>query len=214
MMIYNAEQKYLHISIPRTGSTQLNILINHLKHPEPDKHHMMLDEAVSRHPEAIADDVFKFTFVRHPLDRLVSLYFEFTKNRGRKYSAKVIRAEPLLCEFDRGDEVSSFRNFATRFPHSTWVNDIFFRPQHEFIESHQCKISFVGRFERLEDDWLDISERVLGRRISAADRRTETHRETRPRSSSHKPYMEYYDAESLASASKFYEKDFEVFNYE
>jgi|TARA_R100000149_G_scaffold58455_1_gene27446 hypothetical protein len=213
-MIFNTDRKFMHISIPRTGSTQLNILLQHTKHPEPDDHHMMLNRAITLHPEAAKDDYFKFTFVRNPLDRMVSLYSEFRKNRQRQYSGQVIMDNPLFSEFDKGNEIDSFRNFCCNFQYTDWVNNIFLRPQSEYILSDNCKMNFIGRFEKLHDDWYIISERVLGRKISLVDRQKETHPEAKPRSSNHDYYMNYYDSESLDAVRSFYKEDFDRFNYE
>lgn len=213
-MIFNKEKNFLHISIPRTGSTQMNLLLQNFKHPSPDKHHMGLQDALKIHPEAASENCFRFTFVRNPLDRMVSLYFEFTKNRGRRYSEHVVYDKPLFHEFYSGDDVSSFRNFCCNFQNTKWADDIFLKPQTYFIDSDICEMSYIGRFENLHKDWELISERLIGKTISLFDRQQETHKEKKPRSSQHLYYMEYYDDESLDCIKKFYQEDFERFDYE
>ena len=212
-MIFARARNFLHISIPRTGSTQMNILLKNKNLPEPDEHHMTLEDALKVHPEAAAEDCFRFTFVRNPYDRMVSLYFEFTKNRGRQYSGKVVTDKPLFHEFNKGDDVSSFRNFCCSFKDTEWVDNIFLKPQADFCKSDLCEMTHIGRFENLHGGWVSLSERLIGKQISLVDRQKETHREAKPRSSKHLNYAEYYDADSKAAIKEFYKEDFERFGY-
>lgn len=212
-MIFDRARNFLHISIPRTGSTQMNILLKNKNLPEPDEHHMTLADALKVHPEAAAEDCFRFTFVRNPYDRMVSLYFEFTKNRGRQYSGKIVTDKPLFHEFNKGDDVSSFRNFCCNFKDTEWVDNIFLKPQADFCKSDLCEMTHIGRFENLHGGWVSLSERLIGKQISLVDRQKETHREAKPRSSKHLNYAEYYDADSKAAIKEFYKEDFERFGY-
>lgn len=212
-MIFDRARNFLHISIPRTGSTQMNILLKNKNLPEPDEHHMTLADALKVHPEAAVEDCFRFTFVRNPYDRMVSLYFEFTKNRGRQYSGKVVTDKPLFHEFNQGDDVSSFRNFCCNFKDTEWVDDVFLKPQADFCKSDLCEMTHIGRFENLNGEWASLSERLIGKQISLVDRQKETHREAKPRSSKHLNYDEYYDADSKVAVKEFYKEDFERFGY-
>jgi hypothetical protein len=213
-MIFDRGRNFLHISIPRTGSTQMNILLQNKNLPEPDEHHMTLEDALKVNPEAAAEDCFRFTFVRNPYDRMVSLYFEFTKNRGRQYSGKVVTDKPLFHEFNQGDDVSSFRNFCCNFQDTEWVDNIFLKPQADFCKSDLCEMSYVGKFENLHQEWENLSEKLIGKRISLANRQKETHREAKPRSSKHLHFAEYYDIDSRFAVQEFYKEDFERFGYE
>jgi len=213
-MIFDKARNFLHISIPRTASTQINLLLNNKKHPEPDEHHMTLADALKVHPEAAEEDCFRFTFVRNPYDRMVSLYFEFTKNRVTKYSQKVDTDKPLFHEFDQGDDVSSFRNFCCNFKNTEWVDDIFLKPQADFCKSSICEMTHIGKFENLNQEWEDLSEVLIGKKISLVNRQKETHKEAKPRSSKHLNFSEYYNVESKLAIQEFYKEDFERFEYE
>ena len=162
-MICNHDKQYVHVSIPRTASTFMNsMILSNQRHPEPHLHHMPIDGILELHPEA--KDYFKFTFVRHPLARLVSLFFEFTKNRITQYSEYVYNDVPLFSEFFVGsDEVENFRSFCMNFEETAWKDDIFLRPQWDFISiDDEMVMNFIGKQESLEKDWVSISERVLG----------------------------------------------------
>ena len=74
-MIINTDKKFIHIAIPRTATTCVNIALGNLEHPEPDEHHCTIAEAIKKNPEY--KDFYKFTFVRNPFDKLVSTYYEF-----------------------------------------------------------------------------------------------------------------------------------------
>lgn len=210
-MWINDELKYIHIAIPRTASTQVSMLLGNLKHPEPDEHHMGLKEVLNKYPDK--KDYFKFTFVRHPLDRLVSLYFEFTKNRVHKYSGNITKDQPLFSEFNVGTERENFNNFCLNFPRSGWATNIFLRPQAHFVDA-EVPMNFIGRFERLEQDWWLLTEKIFPKPISLIDMKNNTRQfEQKPRSSNHIHYTEYYDKESIDVVKDFYARDFEIFGY-
>lgn len=87
------------------------------------------------------EEYFTFAFVRNPWDRMVSLYKYY---RG-----------PL-----RGD----FKTFLFKcFERDLWETEYWFvRPQVEYLTSAtgELLVDFVGRFERLEDDFRRVAERV------------------------------------------------------
>ena len=87
----------------------------------------------------IGPDWWVFTFVRHPLDRLVSLYANQYRRRYRGRS---------LGFADFAEDVVSGRLGRNRH----WV------PQVELFDAVP-KVDFVGKFERLEEDWDYIRSR-------------------------------------------------------
>ena len=57
-MIINTDKKFIHIAIPRTATTCVNIALGNLEHPEPDEHHCTIAEAIKKNPEY--KDFYKF----------------------------------------------------------------------------------------------------------------------------------------------------------
>lgn len=115
----------------------------------------------------------RFSFVRHPLDRLVSCY-EFMRGET---------AEKLWKVAD-----CSFREFIER-------EHLFLRSQSWWLDAD---MDFVGRFERLHEDFARISDRPLPH-LQASHRR---------------PWRDYYDEETRMIAEWRYVEDFARFGYE
>jgi len=211
-MIINTNKKFLHIAIPRTATTCLNIALGNLHHPEPKKHHCTLEEALSCHPEAI--NFYKFTFVRNPFDRLVSTYFEFRKNRGRKYSGEITYTKDLLSEFDiSSSDKENFKNFCRNLNTSSWRKDLFFKPQFDYINiSGENKMDYIGKFENLDKDWGYIRSKIDMQEVSL---QKNVPREPRGffRGSEHPPYQEMYSSKEIKVVEELYSKDLEYFNY-
>ena len=140
---------------------------------------------------------FKFAFVRNPWDRLVSTYF-FLQGGGMNELDRDW-SQNHLSEFD------SFDKFVQRGLQRpdilSWVH---FRPQVDFITSRDGKlmVDFVGRFERLADDFALVARR-LG--VNAGLRRTNA--------GAHAPFETVYSPETAAIVGKIYESDAAAFGY-
>jgi len=211
-MVVDNQKKYVHIAIPRTATTCVNTAIGNLKHPAPELHHAKLSEVLEQNPHAI--NYYKFTFVRNPWDRLVSLYHEFRKNRGRQYSEHVFYDKDLLSEFDISDnDVENFRNFCRNLKDSDWKNDLFFHNQYEYITyNNEVAMDFVGRFESIDSDWELVRDNIG---FSGVTLRKGNGLGPRGfiRGSNHLPYKDYYSQTEIDIVSDIYKTDIEYFNY-
>lgn len=110
------------------------------------------ERVLSRHE---CEETFFFSFVRHPVDRLLSAYFYLKSGGGGEYdramSAYLNERYPtidLLVREGLHDRVVS------QFIH--------FIPQHEFLSSHKgdLEVNFVGRYETLNDDFVELCKRL------------------------------------------------------
>lgn len=130
------------------------------------------------------DDVFWFTFVRNPWDRVVSAWCLLQK-RGRI-------TEPLP-QFLKNGGLSN-----PRFDH-------FFQPQSTSFMMGGVRLDevFVGYFERQETDWREIAGCI------GADP-TLPHRNA----TVHETYTTYYDAESVRIVGRFYASEITALGYE
>jgi len=140
---------------------------------------------------------FKFAFVRHPLDRLVSS-FHFLRAGGMNEIDRRWAAETL-------SPFADFREFVVRWIDEDTIGSfVHFRPQAAFVadERGTLQVDFVGRFENLDEDFRTVAQR-LGRDI------------TLPlyNQSGHRHYSEYYDAETTAIVRRVYVRDFRLFGY-
>jgi len=98
---------------------------------------------------------FKFAFVRNPWDRLVSTWF-FLKTGGMNEPDLAWSKEHLsrFADFD-----SFVREGLGRPETLSWVH---FRPQADFVLSSDgtVMVDFVGRYERLVDDFAIVMRRL------------------------------------------------------
>lgn len=199
-MLISHEYKFIFLAVPKTGSSTMNVAFNHLKHPEPDEHHMGISDVLKKFPEC--KEYFKFAFIRNPWDRLVSGYCDFIQHRKKQWSEKVRYEKPLLSEY------KDFTEFCIDFPNSKWANDVHLRPQHLFLEvDGKMEMDFVGRFENLKMDFHYICSQVgYNYNKNLLDKKY--------RKTDHKNYKEYYTEETKNIIGEFFKRDIELFNYE
>lgn len=142
---------------------------------------------------------FKFAFVRNPYDRLVSAYTYLRSGaiggRMSPWIQRHILPFPTFPEFVR-DGLSR----------TAVATDLHFRPQHTFICDRRLRpqVDFLGRFERLEEDFSVVAER-LGLPAELPRRNVSRRRED---------FRSYYDEATRDRARHFYRVDLELFGYE
>lgn len=142
------------------------------------------------------EDYFSWTFVRNPLDRLLSSYFW------------VKREKYVFSDWHRQLTREHCKDFNT-FVH--WLNnanieeDILLKPQYLHVTYDDViKVNFIGRFENLSKDWSYVTNKVIGKKIKLLHKNK----------TNHKHYMEYYNKELIQIVYNKYKKDFKLFNYE
>lgn len=152
--------------------------------------------------DAIFASYFKFAIVRNPWDRLVST----CAWSGRKWAegrmlergefAAFVRKTHAAAALAAANASDAPRLHPPLHPHVL--------PQVRFLldASGRQLVDHVGRFETLAEDW-----RVIRARLGV-----EADLPTRMRSF-HRPYQEYYDAETRALATELYAVDAETFGY-
>jgi hypothetical protein len=132
---------------------------------------------------------FKFGFVRNPWDRVVSLYE---------------RGEPLQMK-----DKMSFEEFVDwiQYSSATCIHSSPHRYQLDWFVDGNGKIlaDFIGRFERLEEDWAFIAHKLgIATQILP-------HRRANPRA---RHYTEYYHARTREIIAQKFRVDIEHFGYE
>lgn len=147
------------------------------------------------------DDYFKFTFVRNPWDRLVSAFL-FLKKGGtnkvdREWSAKNLTRFP------------DFHTFVTKWVNQKNVNSWkHFVPQYKFVcepRSQTPKVDFVGYFECLNDDFVQIQKRLGNHSSLQHLNKTE---------GAKKDYREYYTEATRKIVEDVYHEDIRIFGYD
>ncbi|MGA2254242.1 MAG: sulfotransferase family 2 domain-containing protein [Thermoguttaceae bacterium] len=144
---------------------------------------------------------FKFAFVRNPYARLVSAY-EFLM-RGGFRSSRIDQQfrDEILVQF------SGFEDFVLRWlkPRKSWPL-FHFQPQTEFLTlDGELVMDFIGRYERLSEDFAFISDRLrLGAQLPHLNRTDG------PR----KPLASYFRVDGVMQRVRdVYAADFEMLQY-
>jgi len=135
------------------------------------------------------ESYFKFGFVRNPWDRVVSLYE---------------RTEPLQMKGKM-----SFDEFVDWIEYSsaTCIHSSPHRYQLDwFVDSNGNMLAdFIGRFERLDQDWAFVADKL------GITEKSLPHSRTNPRS---RHYTEYYNARTRELIAQKFRVDIERFGYE
>lgn len=184
--------KCIYVHIPKTAGTSLTNAL--LGHSTPG--HLPLSWFQHIDPEHYRQ-YYKFTFVRNPWDRLVSAYTYMVRKESRgAETAEWIR-------FLRGFE--SFEDFVLR-----WVSEEnverqkTFVPQHRFVVDKygMQTLDFVGRFERLQEDYKALCEKLgAGQPLPHANRAERS------------DYREFYTPKTRDIVARVYARDIELFEY-
>jgi hypothetical protein len=189
----------------------------------PGSVHNNYEQWIDGFPEA--KDYFTFSFVRNPWGWMFSLYNFFEKvcvhKRRRLFSGKAAarmetkRQMPQfedtlglfgisLNEFADNPEAITFDKFIDVY----FSNDSYGKTQSSFLKNAGggIDLDFIGRFERLQEDWDFIADKVGLKERSLSD----TNRNYFPKRGLEK-YLE--SSEIKAKITEGLAEDFENFNY-
>lgn len=138
------------------------------------------------------DRKFTFTFVRNPWDRVVSQY------EYRHFSNQ---------DHEQGD-IPSFNAWVRRVygkhDSESRSDNLLFRPQADWVtdERGNLMVDFVGRFERLEEDFRHVCDQI-GAEASLPHKNK----------SSRDPYPTYYTEDTANIVARYFAEDIERFRY-
>ena len=153
---------------------------------------------------------YRFAFVRNPWDRLVSCYRDKIRNEVSGYTHFTIRPGVANClaRFDAFVPDMSFDVFAAAVASIPDADaDEHFRSQHTFLINKEGRpgADFIGRYERLADDFRLVQERTGLPNIELP--RLQAARKTAR-------YAAYYTPETRDIVAERYRRDIETFGYE
>ena len=101
-------------------------------------------------------DYFKFSFVRNPWTRMVAAYHEsFVKAANRVPRSDCERVWKQQIGYTSG---MTFREFVTYVDETGDILDVHWTPQSRLLT--QAPVDFVGRYERLHEDFETVKRRV------------------------------------------------------
>lgn len=185
---------HIFIHVPRTGGTTLR----QLEWPGHNGHATALQTLEKIGPEQFWT-AYKFAFIRHPLDRFVSLYHYFAQMSANHQWYPM--NEPLI---KRMQGYGSFRECCLRFIEDRTCTYYHLLPQADYVLiDGKMAVDYLGRTETLQDDIAQIAAILHAPRFRL--RRQENR-------SQHRPWQEEYDPETTEIVSAHYAADFDLLN--
>lgn len=193
--------RFIFLHVPKSGGTSVARTLPGEDYctVEERQPHGTLRQYYAKYGKALCDSYFKFSIVRSPWDRLVSLY-HFNRTRNME---GIRRNYPQLVEQ---------YTYAIENDFETWLRKplfidrqmYFLTLDEDFVHSRTHHLDFVGRFERLQQDFDTICDRLgLQRQLLPNIRHN----------SSHPHYTELYTPELAEIVARDYAQDLEVFGF-
>ncbi|WP_448383121.1 sulfotransferase family 2 domain-containing protein [Desulfosoma sp.] len=214
-MLFSPKYRFLFVHIPKTGGTSVRVALRRYKWKDPWRIPLFVCSRLSalsghrlackipRHAKIVAakemfprdffESLFKFAFVRNPWDLQVSSYHHIRRER------------PHLMH-----ELPTFEDFLKHKlnPHRPYVFhfDVSIERQSDYLVDldGSLLVNFVGRYERLEEDFAEACRRIgirppaLPHKRKAVDRRD---------------YRAYYTDETADLVARHFRRDIELFDY-
>ena len=214
-MILSLRYKFLFVHIAKTGGTSIRAALRWYRWKDPYRipqflcsrissiSHHRLGCKIPRHAKAIAayemlprelfDELFKFAFVRNPWDLQVSSYHHIQRERphllkGIKDFESFLRwkldpARPYQYHIDTSIELQS-----------EYLIDL----------NGDIIIDFIGRYERLEEDFQEACTGIGIRAPKLPHKREAANRTA---------YQRYYTDDTADLIAKHFKRDIEMFGY-
>jgi len=180
--------QFIFIHITKTAGTSIGNAIG-----LPVKHHLTAREVIAKIGKQKWNAAYKFTFVRNPWDKVVSLY----EYRRRKDKTKITSRNIPFTEWVKltlGPQSDPF-----------YYNNIkSFQPQVEWLKDDEgvIAIDFIGKFESIRTDFEQIRQTIGTSaelpHLNATDRSN---------------YRDYYTDETSQIVADWYHEDIEAFGY-
>jgi len=216
-MLLSNKHKFFFMHIPKTGGTSIRNALNILlQNPQPyterdmEKKHMsaflLRDEIYDW------DNLWKFTFIRNPYDRMVSYYSFYRMPRQFPYEHTTRRAA-LEMSFPDWVRWLKQKEFVRLGDHPPRAIPMWRRPQVDYIYNQGIKlVDYIGRYETLEEEYHMIANKLeLDKDISI----WKHHRDLRHDNKSKRleDFRLYYDDESRSIVKWWFMRDIKEFDY-
>jgi chondroitin 4-sulfotransferase 11 len=192
------ELRCIFVHIQKTGGSSVRQALQMAQH-DVDKHRFARELRVGYGEEYWAS-YFKFAFVRNPWDRLVSWWRMIEQNAAAQRPMNGFQRFVL----SRARTFEQFLSNCDEEYHDRDGSKWIFRNQLDYIsEAGDVSVDFVGRFERLQNDFARISSRLglASLPIPHVNR------------AQHRHYSQYYSATTAGLVAARFARDIEAFGY-
>jgi len=176
-------KEYIYISIPRTGTNSIHKLLG------------QIDSENHKSIELIERAGYSFAFVRNPYDLLVSWFYYHKQHQPK--------LEVYHCEFLTWIDRGCPHHWSDGLLKSSGVTHPLNQFQYICDSSGMILVNMIGRFESLQEDFINICD-VIGIKDKSLPH---------VNGSKHNPWEGYYTPKALAQVKDQFKKDFEIFNY-
>ena len=155
------------------------------------------------------NEYFKFTFVRNPWDRFISLWIKFKEEPKLQEQFNGLFELHIDTDFKEPQEVLRYLLLAHR---KGIMMPRWFKPQYEYIHDENLKVltNYVGTYEKFQFcfdflcDRIDIPHKTL----------PWGGEEHRRHNKEGKHYMDYYDPVMINAVAEIYHNDIRTWKYE
>ncbi len=215
-MLLSVKYRFLYVHIAKTGGTSMRAALQKLRWRDPYYWPMFLCSRMShltghrigtkfpRHAKAILakeslpreffEELFKFAFVRNPWDLQVSSFHHIRRERPHQLQGH--------------DDFESFLRFKLdpERPYQYHIDTSIELQSDYLVDLHgNVIVDFIGRYERLADDFAHACERIGIATPEMPHRRQANDR--------NKDYRGYYTDETAELVARHFQRDIELLNY-
>ena len=216
-MLLSNRYNFLFVHIAKTGGTSVRSALQSLRWKDPVYYmmyicsrfsHLSGHKTASKFPrhckiiaakEMLPDEyfkkLFKFTFVRNPWDLQVSSFHHIRRERPQYMQDKNTFDEFLRWKFD------------PERPYQFHIDTSIALQSDYLVDLHGDNlVDFIGRYERLQEDFNSVCDRIGIERITLPFKRRSSSRK--------KDYRQYYTAETAELVNRHFSKDIEMLGYQ
>jgi hypothetical protein len=215
-MLLSVKHRFLFVHIAKTGGTSVRASLRRLRWRDPWYWPMLVCSRLShlsghriatklpRHAKIVAakellpkeffDTLFKFAFVRNPWDLQVSSFHHIRRERPHYLSGH--------------EDFEGFLRWklSPERPYQYHIDTSIELQTDYLIDLHgEVAVDFIGRYERLPEDFAEACRRIGVARPDLAHKRRATDRE--------KDYRSYYSDETAELVAQHFRKDIELLGY-
>lgn len=185
---HGSKLPFVFVHINKTAGTSIGKAIG-----LADKNHLTVKEIIARIGQEPWDAAYKFTFVRNPWDKTVSLYeYRRKKNKTQIATLGLGFEEWLIKTLGDAQDPFFYDNPKSFQPQVEWLKDT-----HGLIN-----INYIGKFESLNQDFEKIRQAIgVDTQLPHLN------------ASSRAPYQSYYSDKTRGLVSRWFAEDIEQFGY-
>jgi hypothetical protein len=200
MIVHSKRLIFVHIQ--RTGGNSIAWALG--EHPDCPEKHFFARDLRERYGADVWDSYFKFAFVRNPWDRLVSWWSMIQGHREAHASGTTFN-KFISVGLSKANTFDEFLDQCDEEIIDTDGSKWIYRNQLDHLTDPggRLMVNFVGRFERLQQDFDVVTQRVLGRSYILPHENGSTRRH----------YSSYYNCVTAEKVATRFERDIAAFGY-